>query len=101
MLHVCPEQIAILHYMPEYYDNNCTSEEKVQAPYHVIGLYHRISAVFDVIKPHLLISKLCPLRDCACPMPFRPFSPLKVIWCLGACSFCTSLTFLNYALLIF
>ena len=42
--------------------------QKVQAPYHnVIGLYHRKSAVFDVIRPHLLIKSSLPFTSAHAP----------------------------------
>ena len=45
---------------------NCM--KKVKAEYHnVIGLYHRKSAVFDVIRPQLLIKSSLPLTSAHAP----------------------------------
>ena len=41
--------------------------KKVKAEYHnVIGLNHRKSAVFDIIKPHLSIKMHSPSPACTC-----------------------------------
>ena len=62
--------------------------QKVQALYHnVIGLYHWISAV-----------NLTSYHQCACPSPFRPFSPFELIFAFGAPCFLHQNRRQNYSL---
>jgi hypothetical protein len=46
--------------------------------YNVIGLYHRKSAVFDVIRPHLLIKSSLP-SPVRMPQPIQAVEPYNKV----------------------